>query len=121
METGFRIVKVVECPICHGYGQIRHPDGDIEMCTHCNRRGSFEIPATVDDVLRECGTPATQPVAPDGWGKQTEAAKALAEARNAYKNAGLNVPDAILASAAGALAVAEQLALLNDTLCKMDR
>ena len=55
------ITKRVECPTCGGKGHIEHPDGDIEQCTYCGRRGYFDIEATVDDVLRDCGAPA-QPV-----------------------------------------------------------
>lgn len=49
------------------------------------------------------------------------AARSLEEARNAYNGAPDDLTAVVGAVAAGMLAAAEQLALLNDTLMKMDR
>ena len=94
------ITKRVECTICCGKGHIEHSDGDIEPCTYCLRRGHFDLEATVDDVLRDCGA-QPQPV--------SDAANALETMRYVVNAERSNERIGAFAF----VAIAEQLAAMN--------
>lgn len=113
MATRFKVIKRIECSVCHGAGKFEHPDGDVEWCTLCGKSGYWEREVGIEEAADDAGyvlaTPTWQPV--------TEAASALSQMRFVLDTGG----PVEHVSAHALVAVAEQLALLNETLAKMGR
>jgi len=112
IETKFIVVKEIGCSICKGIGEIHHPDGDIERCTLCGGRGGWQSEVSFEEAASELGY--VRPVAQQPVNR--EAASSLERAYYHFYNAPGDLP-----CASALIAIAEQLALLNETLCKMDR
>ena len=116
MAPKFKIIKQIECSVCHGAGKFEHPDGDVEWCTFCGKRGYWESEVGIEEAADDAGYVLATPTQPDS--EQMKLADvALQNARFVLENGRL--PETV--SAHALLAVAEQLALLNETLAKIGR
>ena len=101
----FKVIRQIECPCCKGKGKVEHPDGDVEFCNFCGRRGYWESEVTLEEAMREVGVAAAQPATTEQAG---DAAQTL---RMAYYN--LHNASGDVSCAWALVACAEQLAVLN--------